>query len=139
MPDFVKTTGSRGIHVYVPIVRGPTQHEVWTLTKTIAHDLASRHGALLTAVYTRAKRPPGRVLIDYNQNAWGRTLASIYSVRPHPRAAVSIPVTWEELARGIAIDDFRIDNAPARVRQLGDLWAPLLATRGRYDLRSLIA
>src|SRR5438034_914949 len=63
MPDHVKTTGSRGVHVYVPIVRGPTQHQVWTVTKTIALDLAERHPKLLTAVYTRAKRPPGRVLV----------------------------------------------------------------------------
>jgi bifunctional non-homologous end joining protein LigD len=137
MPDLVKTTGSRGVHVYVPIERGPTQKQVWTVSKTIALDLAREHPRLMTAVYTRAKRPTGRVLVDYNQNAWGRTLASVYSVRPHRRAAVSTPVTWGELARGVAIEDFRIDNVPARVRKRGDLWAPLLATGGRYVLTAL--
>src|SRR5437899_1588224 len=67
-------------------------------------------------------------------NAWGRTLAAVYSVRPTPRAAVSTPVTWAEVEHGIAIDDFRIDNLPARVRRRGDLWAPLLAKRARVDL-----
>ena len=57
------------------------------------------------------------MLVDYNQNAWGRTLASIYSVRPKPRATVSTPVTWEEVERGIAIEDFRMDNVPARVAE----------------------
>src|SRR6059058_862096 len=130
MPTFVKTTGSRGLHVYVPIVRGPTQKDVWTVSKTIALDVAGRHPKLLTAVYRKERRPAGRVLVDYNQNAWGRTLASVYSVRPRPRATVSTPVTWEEVTRGFALDDFRMDNVPARLRRLGDLWAPLNAPRG---------
>jgi bifunctional non-homologous end joining protein LigD len=137
MPDLVKTTGSRGMHVYVPIVRGPTQKRVWTVAKTISIDLARRHPTLLTAVYARARRPRGRVLVDYNQNAWGRTLASVYSVRPRPLATVSTPVTWDEVARGVDTDDFRVDNVPARVRSVGDLWAPLLAPRGRFDLDRL--
>jgi bifunctional non-homologous end joining protein LigD len=72
--------------------------------------------------------------VDYNQNAWGRTLASIYSVRPKPNASVSAPLTWEELEQGASIDDFRIDNMPERVAKLGDLWAPLLSPRDRFDL-----
>jgi len=137
MPTFAKTTGSRGLHVYVPIVRGPTQKDVWTVSKTISNDLARRHPKLLTAVYRKEARPAGRVLVDFNQNAWGRTLASIYSVRPRPRASVSTPVTWEEIARGFDLDDFRMDNVPARVARLGDLWAPLNAPRGRFDLARL--
>jgi bifunctional non-homologous end joining protein LigD len=137
LPTFVKTSGSKGIHVYVPIVRGPTQKQVWEVSKAIANDLAGRHPALMTAVYKREARPPGRVLVDYNQNAWGRTLASVYSVRPRPRASVSTPVTWAEIARGIAIEDFRMDNVPARVRAMGDLWAPLNESKGRVDLTPL--
>ncbi len=137
-PTYVKTTGSRGLHVYVPIERGPTQHQVWELTKRFAHDLAARHPKLMTAVYEKAKRPTDRVLLDYNQNAWGRTLASIYSVRPTPVASVSTPVTWHEVTRGIRIADFRIDNVPARVARVGDLWAPLLAAKGRVDVRPLL-
>ena len=82
MPTFVKTSGSKGLHLYVPIIRGPLQKQVWTFAKTIAVELAKQYPELMTAVYTRAKRPPGRVLVDYNQNRWGSTLASIYSVRP---------------------------------------------------------
>lgn len=137
MPAYAKTTGSKGIHVYVPIVRGPTQKEVWTFAKRFAQVLESERGDLVTAVYKVAKRPAARVLVDYNQNAWGRTLASVYSVRPTPRATVSTPVTWEEIEGGVAIDDFRIDNVHERVRRLGDLWKPLLAARGRCRLKPL--
>jgi bifunctional non-homologous end joining protein LigD len=134
MPSVVKTTGSKGLHIYTPIVRGPVQKEVWTFAKALGQELASRHPALMTAEYRVAKRPAGRVLVDYNQNAWGRTLASVYSVRPHPSAAVSTPVTWTEIERGIRIEDFTMKNVPARVRKLGDLWQPLLRTRGRFNL-----
>jgi bifunctional non-homologous end joining protein LigD len=134
MPNYAKTTGSKGVHVYVPIVRGPTQKQVWTFALEFARQMASRKPDLVTAEYKVAKRPSGRVLVDYNQNAWGRTLASIYSVRPKPRAPVSTPVTWKELERGVAIDDFRIDNVPARLKKVGDLWTPLLEKRGRVKL-----
>lgn len=134
MNALVKTTGSRGIHVYVAIVRGPTQKDVWRFAKRFAQDIAKLKPELITAEYRIAKRPAGRILVDYNQNAWGRTLASIYSPRPKPQATVSAPLTWEELEAGARIDDFRLDNMPARVAAVGDLWAPLLAKRGRCDL-----
>ena len=138
MAPLVKTTGSRGLHLYVGIERGPTQKEVWTFAKALANALAERHPKLLTSEYMIAKRPRGRVLVDYNQNAWGRTLASIYSPRPKPHAPVSTPLTWAEVERGIEIEDFRIDNVPARVRKLGDLWKPLLEKRGRFKLEKLL-
>lgn len=134
MPSYAKTTGSKGIHIYVPIERGPTQKQVWGFAKEFSHALAAQAPKLITAVYVVSKRPKGTVLVDYNQNAWGRTLASIYSVRPRPTATVSTPVTWSELERGVSIDDFTMDNVPKRVRKLGDLWQPLLAKRGRFKL-----
>jgi len=138
MPSLVKTTGSKGIHVYVPIVRGPVQKQVWTFAKALARELAERNPALITAEYRVAKRPRGRVLVDYNQNAWGRTLASIYSVRPRPEATVSTPVTWKEIRKGVRIEDFTVMNVPARVAKLGDLWKPLLGARGRFDLSQFV-
>ena len=132
--SYAKTTGSRGIHVYVPIKRAPTQKQVWTFAKALSVELAARHPALLTAEYRIANRPRQRVLVDYNQNAWGRTLASVYSVRPTPRASVSAPVTWPEVEGGVAIEDFTLTTMPARLARTGDLWKPLLAPRGRCDL-----
>jgi len=138
IPNFAKTTGSRGIHIYVPIVRGPLQKEVWTFAKEFALSIARLYPELITSEYRVSKRPKGRVLVDYNQNAWGRTLASIYSVRPKPRATVSTPVTWPEVARGIRTEDFRLDNVPARLEQMGDLWKPLAQPRGRFRLEKLL-
>lgn len=138
MPHYAKTTGSRGVHIYVPIVRGPTQKQVWTFAKAFANTLAGQFPKLITAVYALARRPKDKVLVDYNQNAWGRTLASVYSVRPNPDAAVSTPVTWDEIETGIRIADFRLDNVRDRVRKLGDLWKPLLQTRGRFKLSDVL-
>jgi bifunctional non-homologous end joining protein LigD len=134
MKALAKTSGSKGLHVYVPIVRGPVQKQVWMFAKALAVELASRHRGLMTSEYHVAKRPKGRVLVDYNQNAWGRTLASVYSVRPTPMATVSTPVDWKEVENGIRIEDFRLDNVRERIRLRGDLWKPLLTTRGRVDL-----
>lgn len=138
MPAYPKTTGSRGIHIYVPIVRGPLQQDVWNFTKAFSKELASRHAGVLTAEYRVAKRPEKRVLVDYNQNAWGRTLASVYSVRPKPRATVSAPVTWEEIEHGIKIEDFRLDNMRERVKKVGDLYRPLLVQKGRVKLQRFL-
>jgi bifunctional non-homologous end joining protein LigD len=138
MPSYPKTTGSKGIHIYVPIVRGPTQKQVWSFAKTFAQTMEKLHPGLVTAEYRIAKRPANHVLVDYNQNAWGRTLSSVYSVRPKPRATVSTPVTWEEIDEGIRMEDFRIDNVPKRIMELGDLWKPLTQKSGRFDLTSVL-
>ena len=138
MRSVVKTTGSKGLHVYVPIVRGPEQGDVRTFAHVLAQELARRHPALITAEYRVAKRPRGRVLVDYNQNRWGSTLASIYSVRPRPEATVSTPVTWQEIDKGVRIEDFTIANVPARIAKLGDLWKPLLSARGRFKLSQYV-
>ncbi len=138
MKPIAKTSGSKGIHVYAAIVRGPQQKEVWTFAKAFAQAMERVHPEIVTAEYRVAKRPLGRVLVDYNQNAWGQTLASVYSVRPKPLATVSTPVTWDEVEAGIEIDDFRVDNVRARFAKTGDLWAPMHRSNGRFDLRPLL-
>jgi bifunctional non-homologous end joining protein LigD len=138
IPSYAKTTGSKGIHIYIPIKRGPSQKQVWTFAKEFSHAVASEAKDLLTAIYVVSKRPKGRVLVDYNQNAWGRTLASIYSVRPKDLPTVSTPITWKELEKGISMEDFRIDNVPARVRKLGDLWKPIVDPKGRFKLEAYL-
>jgi bifunctional non-homologous end joining protein LigD len=136
-PSYPKTTGSRGMHVYVPIVRGPVQKGVWTIAKSIAQEMEARHPQLVTAEYRIAKRPHGRVLVDYNQNAWGRTLSSVYSVRPRPEATVSMPVTWTEVEQGITLEQFTVRTVPEQLAERGDLWWPLLRARGRANLELL--
>ena len=134
MDPIAKTSGSSGIHVYVPIVRGPLQKQVWTFAKSVAKELEKRHPKIITAEFHIAERPKGTVLVDYNQNAWGRTLASVYSVRPNPSAAVSTPVTWEEIEKGFEVTDFHIGNVVGRVSKVGDLFGVLLREKGRFDL-----
>jgi len=136
--SYPKTTGSRGIHVYVPIVRGPLQKEVWVFAKAFSKELAIRHPKIITAEYRISNRPAARVLVDYNQNAWNRTLASVYSVRPKPAATVSAPVTWKEVERGIRMEDFTMSTMLSRLAKLGDLWKPLLSPRGRTSLKKLL-
>lgn len=137
MKPLAKTSGSEGMHLYVPIVYGPVQKEVWTVAKAISESLAQAHPDIITAEYRVSRRPKGRVLVDYNQNAWGRTLASIYSVRPKRAATVSTPVTFEEIEDGISPDLFSIFTIRRRVEELGDLWRPLLLKRGRFPLEKL--
>ena len=134
MKPYVKTTGSRGLHVYVALKRGPLQDVVHTFAKALATELASRNPKLMTVGYRVAARPKGRVVVDYKQNAWGQTLASIYSVRPKPRATVSTPVAWKELEKGVRLEDFRIENVRQRITKLGDLWKPLLSAKERTNL-----
>jgi bifunctional non-homologous end joining protein LigD len=138
IPCYAKTSGSRGMHIYVPIKRGPHQKDVWMFAKAFAQSIARDNSGLITAVYAVAKRPAGHVLMDYNQNAWGRTLASVYSARPKRRAPVSAPVTWKEIERGFEIDEFRIENMPARVKKTGDLFGPLLDQKNAVDLEKLL-
>lgn len=138
MTTYAKTSGSSGMHVYVPIARGPIQKEVWRFAKGFAQTLARKRSDLITAEYRIADRPRAHVLVDYNQNAWGRTLASVYSVRPNEHASVSTPVTWQEVERGVDVADFRLDNMPERVAKVGDLWKPLLAARGRFRLETVL-
>ena len=134
MPSLVKTTGSKGLHVYVPIVRGPAAEGGVDVREGAGAGAGGAASGADHGRYRIAKRPQGRVLVDYNQNAWGRTLASIYSVRPRPEATVSTPVTWKEVERGVRIEDFTVGTCRRGSRRLGDLWKPLLAARGRVDL-----
>jgi bifunctional non-homologous end joining protein LigD len=134
LPSYAKTSGSKGIHVYVPLKRGPRQKDVWTFTKALALTLAERYPQVLTAQYRVAKRPRGRVLVDYNQNAWGRTLASVYSVRPTPAASISTPLDWKEIERGIEPQQFTIETVLRRVARDGDLFAPVLSGKVKIPL-----
>ena len=137
-PSYAKTTGSRGLHIYVPIERGPLQKQVWTFAKRFAQSLAKDNPGLITSEYRVAKRPTNHVLVDYNQNAWGRTLASVYSVRPKPGAPVSAPVTWDEVRKGFHLQDFSLSNMPDRIRELGDLFAPVVESQDRVRLEKFL-
>jgi bifunctional non-homologous end joining protein LigD len=138
LKGYPKTSGSNGVHIYVPIKRELESKEVTDIARGISQTLARARPDLVTGEFRIAKRPPNRVLVDHNQNAWGKTLASAYSVRPKPRATVSAPLSWSEVEAGVKMDDFRIDNMAVRVKKVGDLYAPVLAKTGRADLERLM-
>jgi DNA ligase D-like protein (predicted polymerase) len=130
---FAKTSGSRGIHIYV---RVEPKWEFAVLRRSglaLAREVERRAPELVTTKWWKEERHG--VFIDYNQNARDRTIASAYSVRPTPEARVSAPVTWDELP-GIELADFTVATMPARFAKLGDVMAGI--DDEAYSLRPLI-
>jgi bifunctional non-homologous end joining protein LigD len=134
LPAFIKTSGATGLHLFVPIERGPTQREVHAVARDIAIAIAARHPRLFTTEYRIANRPRGTVLLDFNQNSAGHTLAGAYSVRPTPSATVSAPLDWRELRDGAVPRDFTIVTVPMRLSQREDPWAAERMDRARIEL-----
>ena len=122
-----KTSGSNGIHVLVGIKPEYEFEEVHTWTIAIDRVLTQRRPDLFSMDYTRSRRTE-KVLLDHNQVGYGRTTASIYSVRPLPGAPVSAPVTWKEVESGVTPQQFNINNLPERLDSIGDLAAGLNLT-----------
>jgi bifunctional non-homologous end joining protein LigD len=119
-----KTSGSRGIHVLVPLTRRHGFDEVREFAGIVAGALARAHPGLVTTEWTRAKRQG--VLVDANQNGPGKTTASVYSVRPRAGAPVSTPLRWDEVKPGLDLHSFTMDAVLERVGREGDLFARVL-------------
>jgi bifunctional non-homologous end joining protein LigD len=134
LASFVKTTGRTGLHIYVPIERKLDYHATHTISETLARHLAQQHPQEVTIEWAVDKRK-GKVFADYNQNVRGKTLASIYSPRVLPWAAVSMPLRWDEVGK-VFPTDFTILTAPDRLRQVGDLWSDIL--NKKHDLAGLL-
>jgi bifunctional non-homologous end joining protein LigD len=128
---FPKTSGSDGIHVLVPIERRYTYEDTREFAEIVAGTLARTHRGLVTTEWAKAKRRG--VLIDANQNGEGKTIASVYSVRPHPKAPVSTPLRWDEVREGLDPRDFTMTAVQQRIEQHGDLFEGVLTTRQRLD------
>ncbi|HVS84651.1 MAG TPA: DNA ligase D [Gaiellaceae bacterium] len=128
---FVKTSGADGIHVLVPVERRYGYDETREFAEIVAGALARTHRGLVTTEWSKAKRRG--VLIDANQNGEGKTIASVYSVRPHPGAPVSTPLRWEEVRAGLDPRAFTMDVVLGRVREHGDLFEGVLTTRQRLE------
>ncbi len=135
LSSFVKTTGKTGLHIYVPVLRRLDYDAVRSAAGTIGTFLMRAHPKDVTMEWSVPKRA-GKVFFDHNQNSRGKTLASVYSPRPSPEAAVSMPVRWDEL-KDIYPPDFTILNACERLEQVGDLWAGILSEK--HDLAALLA
>jgi bifunctional non-homologous end joining protein LigD len=127
LQSFCKTSGSDGIHVLVPVERRHTYDDTRQFAEIIAGALARTHRGLVTTEWSKAKRRG--VLIDSNQNGEGKTIASVYSVRPRAGAPVSTPLRWEEVNESLDPAAFTMDAVRSRIQQHGDLFEGVLKTR----------
>jgi len=127
LKSYAKTSGSRGIHVYVPIKPKYTYEQVADLAARVAKMVAANDPKNATVERSKAKRKKGQIYVDHMQNAYGKSVVAPYSVRPKPGATVSAPVTWEEVKkREIRIEDFTIENMLERIKRKGELFEPVL-------------
>jgi len=132
--SYPKTSGSRGIHVYVPIKPKYNYDKVFELARFIATRVADDHPKIATVARTKQKRSSKQIYVDYMQNAYGKSVVAPYSVRPKDRATVSIPVEWKEVEKQtISIGDFTIKNALARIQKKGDIFNAVLKKKQSLD------
>jgi bifunctional non-homologous end joining protein LigD len=124
LTGYVKTSGADGIHVVAPITRRSTFEQTYHFAEQASRLLEQRHPGKLTTEWLKKKRQG--VLVDHRQNGWGKTIASVYSVRPKPGAPVSTPLRWQELTQDVRPRDFTMDVALRRVDEHGDLFAQVL-------------
>ena len=124
LESYVKTSGADGIHVLLPISRRSTFQESYEFAERLSKRLEEQHPGEVTTEWLKKKR--SGVLVDHRQNGWGKTIASVYSVRPKPGAPVSTPLEWDELTDDLRPRDFTMEVALERIRTRGDLYAPVL-------------
>ncbi len=132
---YCKTSGSTGIHIYIPMGARYAYSECQLFGKLIAtrvqHELAG-----FTSIERMTDKRKGKIYVDYLQNRPKATLAAPYAVRPKPGATVSMPLHWEEVKKGLKMTDFTIRNAFARIREQGDIFIPVL--KKGVDLKKIL-
>ncbi|HEX8000425.1 MAG TPA: non-homologous end-joining DNA ligase [Pyrinomonadaceae bacterium] len=130
LEGYPKTSGSRGIHVYVPIKPQYTYEQAAHFAEQIATAVAREHAQIATVERSLSKRKPGQIYVDHMQNARGKSVVAPYSVRPREGATVSAPLEWSEVERAqIRIEDFNIRNMPRRIERKGDLFQAVLTRK----------
>ena len=129
LESFVKTSGADGIHILVPIARRSTYDETYEFAELLSRKLEAQHPGEVTTEWLKKKR--AGVLVDHRQNGHGKTIASVYSVRPKPGAPVSTPLRWDELTDEVRPRDFSMQVALDRVSKHGDLFEPVLHGKQR--------
>jgi bifunctional non-homologous end joining protein LigD len=128
--SYVKTSGADGIHVLVPVARRYGFDDTYAFAEAVSRRLEADNPGVVTTEWLKRKREG--VLLDHRQNGHGKTLASVYSVRPKPAAPVSTPLRWEELTEDVVPADFTMAVALERIERHGDLFEPTL--RGGQSL-----
>jgi bifunctional non-homologous end joining protein LigD len=139
----IKTSGSKGFHIVVPLDRTAEYETVWRFSHAVGTLLVKRHPDVFTQEFSKADRE-GRILIDTGRNGFGATFAAAYAVRPRAGAPVSMPCAWDEVERGeVGPRSFTLRNTPDRLAERGDAWRalhahPLSLTRALELLATLV-
>jgi bifunctional non-homologous end joining protein LigD len=126
---FPKTSGSSGIHIYVPLKPTNEYEKVAEFAKLLAAEVARRAPKIATVERSIAKRKTNQVYVDWMQNARGKSLAAAFTARAKPMASVSMPLTWKQVTQGVKIADFTITNAAELIDKKGDPWATFFEER----------
>jgi bifunctional non-homologous end joining protein LigD len=131
---FPKTSGSSGIHIYVPLKPTNEYEKVAEFAKLLAGEVARRAPKIATVERSIAKRKTNQVYVDWMQNARGKSLAAAFTARAKPKATVSMPLTWKQISEGVKITDFTITNTAELIKKKGDPWATFFAERQTLKL-----
>ena len=134
LPAFPKTSGSSGIHIYVPLTPKYAYAKVAAVAEALASEVAQRAPGIATVQRSLAKRQKQQVYVDAMQNARGKTIAAPYSARAKPGATVSMPLHWKQIEKDVKISDFTIQNLPALVGKTGDAWKKFFESRQEIKL-----
>src|SRR5882762_2994469 len=133
LPAFPKTSGSSGIHVYLPLKPKYDFGKIAEVATALANEVAGRAPKIATTQRSLAKRQKQQVYVDSMQNARGKTIAAAYSARAKPGATISMPLTWKQVKNGVKISDFTIKNAPG-LKKNGDVWSKFFNHRQELKL-----
>jgi bifunctional non-homologous end joining protein LigD len=126
---FPKTSGSSGIHIYVPLKPANEYEKVAEFARLFASEVAQRAPKIATVERTIAKRKSTQVYVDWMQNARGKSLAAVFTARAKPKAPVSMPLTWKQIEQGVKIQDFTIVNVPELLKKKGNAWVDFFKSR----------
>jgi bifunctional non-homologous end joining protein LigD len=134
LKTFAKTSGSSGIHIYLPLKPTNDYEKVAEFAKLLAGEVAQRAPKIATVERTIAKRKRDQVYVDWMQNARGKSLAAVFTARAKPKATASMPLTWQQIEDGVKISDFTVKNVPLLIEKNGDAWANFFAQRQTLKL-----
>ena len=134
LPAFPKTSGSSGIHLYLPLQPKYDFRRVAAIAEGLAAEVARRVPKIATIQRSLAKRQKQQVYVDALQNARGKTIAAAFSARAKDGATVSMPLTWKQIEKGVKISDFTIENLPGLVKKHGDAWKDFFDNRQELKL-----
>ncbi len=134
LPAFPKTSGSSGIHIYLPLKPKHDYRKVAAIAEGLAAEVARRVPQIATIQRALAKRQKQQVYVDALQNARGKTIAAAFSARARDGATVSMPLTWKQIEKGVRISDFTIKNSVALLKKQGDPWKDFFASQQTLKL-----